>query len=471
MKNLVLLSVGILSAWTAFAKATYCVIDLSGGPNAAKYPVTYLETEPEGGFNTDEYKTTKLVLKRVESGSFIMGEDQTDESHRVTLTKPFYMGIFEVTQKQWELVMGSNPSSIRGTAFPVDSVLYNTIRGTADDMGATSFLGRIRTRTGVELNLPLEAQWEYACRAGTGTVYSFGDEADERYMGWLDVSSLQTHEVGTKRPNPWGFYDMHGNVAEWCLDEMTEPEYDDDRYIFRVVRGGSYKTTANICTSFYRGYFYSFRISEWKITDYLASRGIETLGFRLVCPMPDTESVTSVKPSVEDDATATVSGDAESGFVVKPSAANAEVVVEIPDGVDAAKVTVEVAPDVRTVTPNGAALRVVRGEADITDYLDIPAAVGGVIVLSAATVKAEYANEPLDTAKGAVIDLSSAESPSLTTAPTRSGLVYQLREGATLEAMESDSDGDQTIGDGAVWSPNLTVKGGASGFYTIKVEK
>ena len=70
-----------------------------------------------------------------------------------------------------------------------------------------------------------------------------------------------------------------------------------------------------------------------------------------------------------------------------------------------------------------------------------------------------------------MIDLSSAESPSLTTAPTRSGLVYQLREGATLEAMESDSDGDQTIGDGAVWSPNLTVKGGASGFYTIKVEK
>ena len=184
-----------------------------------------------------------------------------------------------------------------------------------------------------------------------------------------------------------------------------------------------------------------------------------------------TDGFTEVTLSVSGDPDATVTGDAENGFTVRPGAANAEVVVEIPDGVDAAKVTVEVSPDVRTVTPNGAALRVVRGEADITDYLDIPAAVGGVIDLSAATVKAEYANEPLDTAKGAVIDLSSAESPSLTTAPTRKGLTYRLKEGATLEAMESDSDGDHTIGDGASWSPNLTVKGGSSGFYTIKVEK
>ena len=176
-------------------------------------------------------------------------------------------------------------------------------------------------------------------------------------------------------------------------------------------------------------------------------------------------------PSVSGDPDATVTGDAENGFTVRPGAANAEVVVEIPDGVDVAKVTVEVSPDVRTVTPNGAALRVVRGDADITDYLDIPAAVGGVIDLSAATVKAEYANEPLDAAKGAKIDLSSAESPSLTTAPTRKGLTYRLKEGETLPEMESDADGDQTIGDGAAWSPKLTVKGGSSGFYTIKVEK
>ncbi len=94
-----------------------------------------------------------------------------------------------------------------------------------------------------------------------------------------------------------------------------------------------------------------------------------------------------------------------------------------------------------------------------------------MVDLGAATVKAAYANEPLDAAKGAVIDLSSATSPSLTTAPTRKGLVYRLKEGATLEEMAADADGDRTVGDGKAWQPNLTVKGGASGFYTITVEK
>ena len=91
--------------------ALYCVIDLSKGSTAASYPVTYLNAEPSGGFNTTEYKTTKLVLKRVDPGSFIMGEDQTNESHRVTLTKPFYMGLYAVTQKQWVLVTGSTANT------------------------------------------------------------------------------------------------------------------------------------------------------------------------------------------------------------------------------------------------------------------------------------------------------------------------------------------------------------------------
>ena len=480
MKNLVLLSVGILSAWTALAKATYCVIDLM---NEEKYSVTYLDSAPSEGFCTgDEYKTSKLVLKRVEPGSFIMGEDQTDTSHRVTLTKPFFMGIFEVTQKQWEFVMNSNPSSTKGTTLPVERVLYNMIRGSLDNVSETSFLGRIRRRTGLELDLPTDAQWEYACRAGTKTTYSFGDEANGDYM-WYDVSSdFQPHEVGTKKPNPWGFYDMHGNVWEWCLDPIGELPMDPTIWTSedliantRVLRGGSCYVSAEQCASSFQycGYVMTANganINHNASLDYM-NVDRKLCGFRLVCPVLDTESVTSVKPSVENDATATVSGDAERGFTVKPSAANRNVYLEIPDGLDAAKVTVEVEPTVRTVTPNGAALRVVRGKSDITDYLDIPAAVGGVIVLSAATVKAEYANEPLDTAKGAVIDLASAESPSLTTAPTRSGLVYQLKEGATLPAMAADADGDQTIGDGAAWSPNLTVKGGASGFYTIKVEK
>ena len=95
------------------ANSLYCVIDLSGGANATSYPVTFLNEEPDGGFNTEEYKTIKLVLKRVNPGTFIIGADQTAETNRVTLTKPFYMGIFEVTQRQWELAGGSYASKCK----------------------------------------------------------------------------------------------------------------------------------------------------------------------------------------------------------------------------------------------------------------------------------------------------------------------------------------------------------------------
>ena len=103
--------------------AAYCVIDLSGGSNATSYPITYMAEPPSGGFNVDEYKTTKLVLRRIEAGTFIMGYNQTDKSHRVTLTKQFFCGIFEVTQKQYMLVSGTNPCSSteygKGDTFPV----------------------------------------------------------------------------------------------------------------------------------------------------------------------------------------------------------------------------------------------------------------------------------------------------------------------------------------------------------------
>ena len=255
--------------------APYCVIDLSNGSTATSYPVAYLDAEPNEGFNTDEYKTTKLVLKRVDAGSFIMGDDQTNESHRVTLTKPFYMGIFEVSQKQWELVMGSNPSCFTtdGAMKPVEIVSYKMIRGSAkgakwpasnevdgeaDGDTNDSFLGRLRKRTGIKFDLPTEAQWEYACRAGTTTTYSYGDSADNEYMWCRDNASSETHEVGTKKPNPWGFYDMHGNAYEWCLDWHggwacgTDP-LGSSSGSYRVLRGGSWSSIASSCTSSYRG--------------------------------------------------------------------------------------------------------------------------------------------------------------------------------------------------------------------------
>ncbi len=184
----------------------------------------------------------------------------------------------------------------------------------------------------------------------------------------------------------------------------------------------------------------------------------------------DPSAADSDVPTVVGDPDATVTGDAETGFVVKPSAKNENVVVEIPDGVDAAKVTVVVAPGVKTVTPNGAAVRIMRDDADITSFLDISAAVDGVIDLSAATVKPKIERDALDPAQGARIELSVL-NPQLTTAPTCKGLVYRLKEGVTLEAMEANTTGDRTVGDGQPWTPTIKVKGGASGFYSIRVSK
>lgn len=175
-----------------------------------------------------------------------------------------------------------------------------------------------------------------------------------------------------------------------------------------------------------------------------------------------------VEPSILGDAAAVVTGDAESGFTVRPSMETEIVEVVVPDGLDPAKVTVVVAPGVKTVRANGAAVRVVRGDADITDFLDIPAAVDGIVDLGAATVKVEIARAALDVAQGARVELGDPSAPVLTTTPTKRGLIYTLREGTALDTMR---DGDRTVGDGAPWTPAVTVKGGPSGFYSVTVGK
>jgi formylglycine-generating enzyme required for sulfatase activity len=268
--------------YVAGVGARYCVIDLSGDSTAESYPVTYFfaeATEPSEAFNTNEYKTAKLVLKRVDAGEFFMGEDQTSpDANKVIFTKPFYMGLFEVTQKQWKLVMGENenPSYFPGDTNPVEQVSYDMIRGSSEganwpktnSVDATSFLGKLRARTGIDFDLPTEAQWEYTCRAGTTTTYSYDGGANGDYMWYDGNSSNSSHEVGTKKMNPWGFYDMHGNVWEWCLDWYASSSGSG-----RVCRGGGFYSGEKYCTSFCWTYF------SPSDKDF-------AIGFRLYRPLP-----------------------------------------------------------------------------------------------------------------------------------------------------------------------------------------
>jgi len=185
------------------------------------------------------------------------------------------------------------------------------------------------------------------------------------------------------------------------------------------------------------------------------------------CAWLDEVVWTPLAPAIEGDEGATVAGDVESGYTIKPSEGKKDVVVMIPDGVDASKVTVEVSSAVESVKANGATVKVVANGSDITTHLDIPAAVNGVVDMTKAIVKEEVVKEAMDTSKGAEIEINPT-SPTLTTSETKPGLTYTLVEGSTIESM---ADGDSKVGDGAKWTPTITVKGGTSGFYSIKVEK
>ena len=269
----------------AYCDELYLVVDLSSGANSSFYSISHLYAVPSGGW-TDTYKTTKLVLRGIPAGTFKM-----QNTSNVTLTKPFYMGVFEVTQKQYQLVMGSNPSGYTGDKRPVESVSYNTIRGSSNGakwpsssaVDSTSFMGKLRVRTGLNFDLPTEAQWEYACRAGTTSSYNNGGNTvnDLKLLGRYSGNTsdgkggYSTHTtVGSYLPNAWGLYDMHGNVYELCLDWYGALSYGTDpkgcaSATQRSNRSGGYLDDASGCTSQRRD-------------DYPPDSSHPLVGFRLV---------------------------------------------------------------------------------------------------------------------------------------------------------------------------------------------
>jgi len=155
----------------------------------------------------------KLTFVLIPAGSFMMGDADGESCdkpvHQVRITKPFYLGKYEVTQEQWQAIMGTNPSDFKGAKNPVENVNWNDCH---------AFLTKLNEKvanTGKKFVLPTEAQWEYACRAGTTTQYSYGDSAEELgdYAWSRSNAGRTTHPVGQKKPNAWGLYDMHGNVS------------------------------------------------------------------------------------------------------------------------------------------------------------------------------------------------------------------------------------------------------------------
>ena len=208
----------------------------------------------------------KLVL--IPKGTFIMGSPIEEEGRylaelqrEVTISKNFYLGVYQVTQLQYEKVMGINPSRFQGNKVRSDSSKHPVEMVSWDD--AVEFCKRLsefpdEKKASRVYRLPTEAEWEYACRAGSKTAYCFGYDVQTLCdYAWFDEGSgNQTHPVGEKKPNAYGLYDMHGNVWEWCSDwqedwssrDVTDPSGPGEgRY--RVFRGGCWLHVGAFCRS------------------------------------------------------------------------------------------------------------------------------------------------------------------------------------------------------------------------------
>ena len=239
------------------------------------------EVKPGKAEVIDLGKDVKLEMVLIPAGKFLMGgkkipvdpfsnikvaQPEEDEfpQHEVTLTKPFYMGKYEVTQEQWFEIMGENPSREKGRKLPVTNVSWNECH---------FFIRKLNEKTNGVYRLPTEAEWEFACRAGTSTAYSFGDKMTPKDANYADSGIGKPVEVGSYKPNAFGLYDMHGNVWEWCEDwygdysagSITDPKGPATGEN-RVLRGGAFSDVGSLARS-------SFRSNDFSPTNRFLDNG------------------------------------------------------------------------------------------------------------------------------------------------------------------------------------------------------
>ncbi|RCK78762.1 MAG: hypothetical protein OZSIB_1115 [Candidatus Ozemobacter sibiricus] len=271
----------------ATSPAAKCLAEVLRMPGASGVSLWGLAMT--AGLERETVTSIGLRLRLIGPGVFRMGHEDAAESarvvHQVTITRPFYIGVHPVTQEQFEKVMGGNPSRFKGANRPVEQVAW---------AHAVEFCKFLSEREGKTFRLPTEAEWEYAARAGTTTLYPWGNEIDPDSCWYKDNSDGQTHDVGLKNPNGWGLYDMCGNVWEWCQDRYGE--YTEEPAVDpvgpktgenRVIRGGSWNHFAAQCQATHRN-------------GSNPAKGLNFIGFRVVMvpALPDIAGRRSSGPAV-----------------------------------------------------------------------------------------------------------------------------------------------------------------------------
>lgn len=282
-QNVTYLNSGIVDLQLRLPKSLTAKADAPMPPTPEKPAAKSPPSSPGGDLITN---SIGMKLKLISAGEFMMGAP-ADEAHRgddegpqhtVRITKSFYMGVTEVTQRQWFAVMKTKPWA--GKSYVEEGDNYPTIYVNWDD--AVEYCQKLSALEGKQYRLPTEAEWEYACRGGKLTAYNFGSDASGmKNYGWFDanaseIGEMYAHEVGGKRPNPFGLHDMHGNVWEWCSDlygdysaSVAVDPQGPSTGSTRVYRGGSWRYGATNCRTAYR---YSYVPTTFRNNDF---------GFRL----------------------------------------------------------------------------------------------------------------------------------------------------------------------------------------------